>query len=183
MANTRNSSLMIGYVITFLGFIIFFIPFEGAQRAAYGLFLLAGLLYAFLLEENISRTYRGKAGWLVLLKEVFKNATPPLFVMVQAGLLFSIFSNYSSVMEEKDASGNLPGILVTYNYTSFAIMMVEMVFLGIYAGKIIRGGFHPNPLIKMIEAMMIPAFIALGTLGIFYTGLLYTVITHYLTDG
>lgn len=184
MANPNKMSLMIGHVITALGFVVFFIPFEGAQQAAYGLFLLTGLLYTFLVEEGISGKYRGKGNSaLSLLKTVISYVIPPLFVMIQAGLLFGIFSKYSNVMEQKDASDNLPGMLVAYNRTAFAIMMAEMILLGVYAGKVIRGAAHSNTIIRFMEKAIIPAFIGLGTLGIFYICLLYTVITRYLTDG
>ena len=88
----NNFSLTIGAVITLVGFVVFWLPYFGAQKATYGLFLLAGLLYAFLIEESISWEYRNS--WKNFLKLTFlvaAHALPPIVVMAQAALLFTIF--------------------------------------------------------------------------------------------
>ena len=114
---------------------------------------------------------------------IVTHVTPPLFIMIQAAILFLIFNKHGNAMKDKDASGNLPPILTTYNRATFIVFIAEMLALHVYTAKVMREGEHPSRLLKMMEAVLIPAFFALGTLGCFYIGLLYTVITRYLTDG
>ena len=130
MNKATNLSLMVSAIITLVGLSIFFVPFQGAQSATYGLFLLAGMLDSFLIEEEVSKIYRDKGKNIFsLTKLVIQYVIPPMFVMIQAGLLLSIFSQHSDVMQEKDASGNLPGILTTYNTGSFISLIMEMILL------------------------------------------------------
>ena len=77
----------------------------------------------------------------------------------------------------------LPPNLTTYNRAAFIIFITEMLALHVYVGKVMREGEHPSRLLKTMEDALIPAFLALGTLGCLFIGLLYTVITRYLTDG
>ena len=184
MTKAGNFSVKIGWMLSLIGIFIFFVPFPGAQKTAYGLFFLTGLLYTFLIQESISWEYRGKGK--NMLKLVFLIAThvmPPLFVMIQAALLFLIFNKHGQAMEDKDASGNLPPVLTTYNRAAFIVFICEMIALHVYTGKVLREGEHPSHFLKAVEEALIPAFIVLGTLGCFFIGLLYTVITRYLTDG
>ena len=184
MSKATNLSLKVGACMTVVGIITFLIQAQGAQQAAYGLFLVTGLLYSFLIEERISGEIRDEGkGLFFMLKIMIKNILPPLIVMVQTALLLSMYSTYSHVLGHKDASGNMPGILKAYSGVSFTTVMFEMILLHIYTAKILRGGAHPNKVIKMAEKAMIPAFIGLGVLGFGFTSLLYMVITHYLTDG
>lgn len=184
MNKGSNISLMIGAVITLTGLIIFFVPFKGAQKAAYGLYLLAGFLYTFLIEESISGKWRKTdKNALTLITNIFMIILPALLVMIQTTLLFIIFSKHGDVMEEKDASGNLPGILTTYNIASFVVILFEMIALFVYASKVVRGKSHPSEIIRAIEQTLTPLFIGLGSLGFLFIGLLYTVITRYITDG
>lgn len=184
MTKAENFSIKIGWVLSLIGVFIYFVPFPGAQKTAYALFFLTGLLYTFLIQEGISWEYRGKGKHMLKLAMlIFTHVTPPLFVMIQAALLFLIFNTHGKAMEDKDASGNLPPILTTYNHASFIVFIFEMFALHIYTAKVLRGTLHPNPILKAMEQAFIPAFLVLGTLGCFYIGLLYTVITRYLTDG
>jgi len=175
---------MVSGIITLVGLCIFFVPFHGAQSATYGLFLLGGVLNSFLIEEEISQIYRDKGKNMFSLgKLVIQYIIPPMFVMIQAGLLLSIFSQHSDVMQDKDASGNLPGILSTYNTGSFIALLLEMALLQIYTAKILRGGDHPNKVVKMVEKALVPGFVTLGTIGLLFIGLLYNTIVNFLTDG
>jgi hypothetical protein len=184
MTKAANFSVKIGWMISLIGVFIFFVPFPGAQKTAYGLFFLTGLLYTFLIQESISWEYRGKGkNMLKLVILIATHITPPLFVMAQAAILFLIFNKHGNAMEDKDASGNLPPILTTYNRAAFIIFITEMLALHVYVGKVMREGEHPSRLLKTMEDALIPAFLALGTLGCLFIGLLYTVITRYLTDG
>ena len=180
----NNFSLTIGAVITLVGFVVFWLPYFGAQKATYGLFLLAGLLYTFLIQESISWEYRNSGkNILKLAFLVVQHALPPIAVMAQAVLLFKIFATHSDAMEDKDASGNLPPILTTYNTAAFVVLIIEMGLLYIYTSKVLREGQHPSAVIRMVEKALTPAFIALGSLGLLFIALLYTTITRFLTDG
>ena len=184
MTKAANFSVKIGWMISLIGLFIFFIPFPGAQKTAYGLFFLTGLLYTFLIQESISWEYRGKGkNMFKLVILIVTHITPPLFIMIQAAILFLIFNKHGNAMKDKDASGNLPPILTTYNRATFIVFIAEMLALHVYTAKVMREGEHPSRLLKMMEAVLIPGFFALGTLGCFFIGLLYTVITRYLTDG
>ena len=184
MTKAANFSVKIGWMISLIGLFIFFIPFPGAQKTAYGLFFLTGLLYTFLIQESISWEYRGKGkNMLKLVILIATHITPPLFVMIQAALLFLIYNKHGKTIEEKKEAGDLPPILTTYNNASFVIFICEMLALHMYTTKVLRDAEQPNALLKTMEEALIPAFLALGTLGCFFIGLLYTVITRYLTDG
>jgi hypothetical protein len=180
----NNFSLTIGAVITLVGFIVFWLPYLGAQKATYVLFFGAGLLYTFLIQESISWEYRDKKkNILKLAFLVAQHALPPIMVMAQSAILVSIFAKHSDAMEDKDASGNLPPILSTYNTAAFVVLMIEMALLYVYTSKVLREGEHPSPVIRMIEKALTPGFIALGSLGLLFIALLYTTITRFLTDG
>ena len=170
----NNFSLTIGAVITLVGFIVFWLPYLGAQKATYGLFFGAGLLYTFLIQESVSQEYRDKKkNILKLAFLVAQHALPPIMVMAQSAILVSIFAKHSDAMEDKDASGNLPPILTTYNTAAFVVLMIEMALLYVYTSKVLREGEHPSAVMRMVEKALTPGFIAL----------LYTTITRFLTDG
>ena len=184
MTKAGNFSVKIGWMLSLIGLFIFFVPFPGAQKTAYGLFFLTGLLYTFLIQESISWEYRGKGkNMLKLAILIATHIIPPLFVMSQAVILFLIFNKHGKNIEEKKEAGDLPPILTTYNNASFVVFICEMLALHVYTSKVLRDAKHPNPLLKTMEEALIPAFLALGTLGCFFIGLLYTVITRFLTDG
>jgi hypothetical protein len=180
----NNFSLTIGIVITLVGFVVFWLPYLGAQKATYSLFFIAGLLYTFLIQESISQEYRDKKkNFLKLTFLVAQHALPPIMVMAQSAILVSIFAKHSDAMEDKDASGNLPGILTAYNTAAFVVLMIEMALLYVYTSKVLREGEHPSAVMRMVEKALTPGFIALGSLGLLFIGLLYTTITRFLTDG
>ena len=161
-----------------------FCSFSGCAVRYIWIIFIGGVLDSFLIEEEISQIYRDKGkNMLSLIKLVIQYIIPPMFVMIQAGLLLSIFSQHSDVMQEKDASGNLPGILSTYNTGSFIALLLEMILLYIYTAKILRGGDHPNKVVKMVEKALVPGFVTLGTIGLLFIGLLYNTIVNFLTDG
>jgi len=189
MTKANNFSVKIGGILSIIGAFIFFVPFKGAQKTTYALFFLTGLLYSFLIQEALSWEYRGKftgnraKDMLKLSLLIGGHIVPTLFVMAQGVTLFLIFRKHESAMEDKDASGNLPPILKTYNNATFTIFVTEMILLYLYTSKVLRDAEHPSDLMKMIEKALMPGFVALGTLGCLFIGLLYTVITRYLTDG
>ena len=184
MTKATNFSVKIGWVLSLIGIFIFPLQIAGAQKTTYALFFLTGLLYTFLIQESISWEYRDKKKNMVkLVFFIAMHVMPPLFIMIQAVILFLIFSKHGKAMEDKDASGNLPPILTTYNRATFIILITEMIALHIYTAKVLREGEHPSVLLKTVEKALVPGFIALGTLACLFIGLLYTVITRYLTDG
>ena len=86
-------------------------------------------------------------------------------------------------MEAKDASGNLPAMLTTYNYASFAFVTAQVLLLYVYTTKQLKREKGSHPVIKAIETAMVPMFGTLGSIASLFIGLLYMVITRYITDG
>ena len=84
---------MIAIVITIIGFVIFFIPYNGSQVTAYSLYLLASIIFFFLVTQSTTNTLRGK-GMLEIVITIFKNTAPLLFVMIQVCILLAIFINH-----------------------------------------------------------------------------------------
>lgn len=173
---------MISIVITIIGFVIFFIPYNGSQVTAYSLYLLASIIFFFLVTQSTTNTLRGK-GMLEIVITIFKNTAPLLFVMIQVCILLAIFINHGEVMEAKDASGNLPAMLTTYNYASFVFVTFQVLLLYVYTSKQLKQEKGSHPVIKAIETAMVPMFGTLGSISSLFIGLLYMVITRYITDG
>ena len=177
-----NTTATIAVVITIIGFVIFFIPYNGSQTTTYSLYLLASILFFFLVTQSTTNKLRGK-GMKELIVTILKNTSPLLFVIVQVGIILTIFINHRDVMEAKDASGNLPTMLNTYNYASFAFVTVQVLLLYVYTTKELKIEKTSNPVMKALETAMIPMFGALGSLASLFIGLFYMVITRYITDG
>ena len=179
-----KTTLMIGNIIAAVGFFIYFIPYQGSQITAYSLFILYSLINAFAIERMVSLRNRGKGknvGKLFL--SVLANLTPALFLILQLVLVIWLWSTHSDIVKSKDASGNLPPVLTTYDHSVFAFLIAQLVALQVYTKRYVRGGLHPSEVLRYVEEAIPPAFITLGSLCLFFIGLLYTVITRFLTDG
>ena len=177
-------TMKIGNLIALVAFIIFFVPYPGAQMTTYSLLILSALISSFIIERSVSLRNRGKhKSFLKLLILVSQNLIPPLFVIFQMVLLYLLFRSHSDVMSAKDASGNLPPMLVRYNGAAFGFVITQIVLLYFYTTKMVRGGAHPNPVMTYVELAAVPGFVCLGALTLLYTALLYVTIVRYITDG
>ena len=104
-------------------------------------------------------------------------------MIFQMDLLYLLYRSHSDAMSAKDASGNLPPMLVRYNGAAFGFVITQIVLLYFYTSKMVRGGAHPNPVMKYVELAAVPGFVCLGALTLLYTGLLSVTIVRYITDG
>ena len=69
---------MIAIVITIIGFVIFFIPYNGSQTTAYSLYLSTSIIFFFLVTQSTTNTLRGK-GMLELVTTILKKHGPVAF--------------------------------------------------------------------------------------------------------
>jgi len=177
-------TMMISNLISVCAFMIFFLPYKGAQTMAYGTLVFSVLIQSFVIIRSVSLRNRGKKeGMHALLTEVTGNSMPPIFIIFQLVLLIFLYSSNKDIMADNDESGNLPPMLSRYNAAAFSFAMAQVALLYIYTKKMIRGGSHTFPLMKFIEEAMVPGFIVLGSFTLLYTGLLYVVLIKYITDG
>jgi len=177
-------TMMISNLISLCAFMMFFLPYKGAQSVAYGALIFAVLIQGFVIIRSVSLRNRGKKeGMLSLIADVTSNVLPPIFLIFQLVLLIMLYSSHKDIMADKDASGNLPPMLSRYNAAAFGFAMSQVALLYFYTSKMIRGGAHPLPLMKYMEAALDPGFIVLGALTLLYTGLLYVVLIKFITDG
>jgi hypothetical protein len=177
-------TMMISNLISLCAFMMFFLPYKGAQSVAYGALIFSVLIQGFVIIRSVSLRNRGKhEGMRTLIAEVTSNSMPPIFIIFQLVLLIMLYSSHKDIMADKDASGNLPPMLARYNAAAFSFAMTQVALLYFYTKKMIRGGAHPLPLMKYIEGAMDPGFIVLGAFTLLYTGLLYVVLIKFITDG
>ena len=177
-------TMMISNLISLCAFMIFFLPYKGAQSMAYGTLIFSVLIQGFVIIRSVSLRNRGKEeGIRSLIAEVTSNTMPPIFIILQLVILIMLYSSNKDIMSDKDASGNLPPMLARYNAAAFGFAMTQVALLYINKKKMIRGGTHAYPLMKYIEEAMVPGFIVLGSFTLLYTGLLYVVLIKFITDG
>jgi len=177
-------TMMSSNLISLCAFIMFLLPYKGAQTMAYGALIFSVLIQAFVIIRSVSLRNRGKnEGLRSLIGEVMGNSLPPIFLIFQLVLLILLYSSHKDIMSDKDASGNLPPMLSRYNAGAFGFAMTQVVLLYVYTKKMIRGGSHSLPMMKYIEEAMAPGFVVLGALTLLYTGLLYVVLIKFITDG
>jgi len=162
--------------------VVCWVPIKGAQESAYILFLIAGLVYSFLIMEHV-------AGPSSSTSQLLKLWSPILAVMSQAAFLVGIFSTYGSTIAEKETTGALPPAFKTYNIAAAISVNLEMLLLYFYTSKELRSSDgdpskrRHSDTSALIERVAFWGFLLLGTAGITFIALLYTVITRFLTDG
>jgi len=166
-------------MITFVGFIIFFIPYAGSLKTTYGLFLLSSVIFSLLIWRSISEKKEKKIGTQIL--SILGTASPVIFVIIQIIVILSILRN-TNIMDSRDPSGNLPDMLTHYKYATFALTLVQMVLLSVWTNMLISGPANKGVLSE-IENNISALFVILGILNGLFISLLYVVITRFLTDG
>ena len=170
-------------MITFVGFIVFLIPYAGSLKATYGLFLLSSLVFCLMIQRAVSIKNRGKKKIGALLLSILINVSPVIFVMSQLIVILSILKN-TNIMDMRDPSGNLPDMLSHYKNASFSLIFVQMILLSIWTNTLIRGkNVKAHAYLSPIEDNILPIFIILGVLSTLFIGLLYVVLTRFITDG
>ena len=178
----QKYTMNIPLALSIIGMIVCWVPIKGAQESAYILFLIAGLVYSFLIMEQVSnKPLSAPKKLLNMCIKLF----PILAVMSQSAILVRIFSTYGSTIAEKETTGALPPIFKTYNIATAISVNLEMFLLYILTSKELRSSDDgpPSKRQKMIEKAAFWAFLLAGTCGLTFIALLYTVITRYLTDG
>jgi len=181
MGRWQKYTMNIPLVLSIIGMVVCWVPIKGAQESAYILFLIAGLVYSFLIMEQVSNKP------LSAPKKLFNMCIklfPILAVMSQSAILVRIFSTYGSKIAEKETTGALPPIFKTYNIATAISVNLEMLLLYFYTSKELRSeDATPSKRQKIIEKAAFWAFLLAGAFGLTFIALLYTVITRFLTDG
>ena len=167
-------------MITVAGFIVFFIPYAGSLKTTYGLFLFSSIIFSLMIWRSISDKNRKKEIGTQILA-ILGNASPVIFVIIQIIVILSILRK-TNIMDTRDPSGNLPSMLTHYKNATFMLTLVQMVLLAVWTNMLISGPTTKG-LLSDIENNITSLFVILGILNGQFIGLLYVVITRFLTDG
>ena len=176
-----RDALYAANMITVAGFIVFFIPYAGSLKTTYGLFLFSSIIFSLMIWRSISDKNRKKEIGTQILA-ILGNASPVIFVIIQIIVILSILRN-TNTMDTRDPSGNLPSMLKHYTNATFMLTLVQMVLLAVWTNMLMRSGPSTKGLLSNIENNITALFVILGILNGLFIGLLYVVITRFLTDG